>query len=87
VYQTSSLGRTDGSAKLELGKAGARRPSGVFDPATDGIDFWESLEGMRVQLDDAVRNTLAWAEGYGSPPCGLASIERPASAWSPTPSS
>ena len=24
--------------------------SGVFDPAQDGIDFWESLEGMRVTI-------------------------------------
>jgi uncharacterized protein len=28
--------------------------SGAFDPASDGLDFWESLEGMRVQLNDAV---------------------------------
>jgi uncharacterized protein len=28
--------------------------SGVFDPDSDGLDFWESLEGMRVQLNDAV---------------------------------
>jgi predicted extracellular nuclease len=28
--------------------------SGVFDPATDGVDFWESMEGMRVQLNNAV---------------------------------
>jgi predicted extracellular nuclease len=28
--------------------------SGVFDPAEDGLDFYESLEGMRVQLNDAV---------------------------------
>ncbi|MGB9376819.1 MAG: Ig-like domain-containing protein, partial [Mycobacteriales bacterium] len=28
--------------------------SGVFDPAQDGIDFWESLEGMRVQVNNAV---------------------------------
>jgi predicted extracellular nuclease len=28
--------------------------SGVFDPQNDGLDFWESLEGMRVQLNDAV---------------------------------
>ncbi len=28
--------------------------SGVFDPAQDGLDFYESLEGMRVQLNDAV---------------------------------
>jgi uncharacterized protein len=27
--------------------------AGTFDAATDGIDFWESMEGMRVQLDDA----------------------------------
>ena len=26
----------------------------MFDPATDGIDFYESLEGMRVQVNDAV---------------------------------
>ena len=28
--------------------------SGVFDPDSDGLDFYESLEGMRVQVDDAV---------------------------------
>jgi len=28
--------------------------SGVFDPASDGLDFWESIEGMRVQLNNAV---------------------------------
>jgi predicted extracellular nuclease len=28
--------------------------SGVFDPASDGIDFYESLEGMLVQVNDAV---------------------------------
>ena len=26
----------------------------VFDPAKDGIDFWESLEGMRLEVADAV---------------------------------
>jgi predicted extracellular nuclease len=26
----------------------------VFDPASDGLDFYESLEGMRVELDNAV---------------------------------
>jgi predicted extracellular nuclease len=31
--------------------AGSVESSGVFDPASDGIDFYESLEGMRVQLD------------------------------------
>lgn len=28
--------------------------SGVFDPASDGIDFFESLEGMLVQIRDPV---------------------------------
>ncbi|MBP0452617.1 lamin tail domain-containing protein [Kitasatospora sp. RG8] len=27
--------------------------AGGFQPATDGLDFWESLEGMRVELDNA----------------------------------
>jgi predicted extracellular nuclease len=26
----------------------------IFDPANDGIDFYESLEGMRVQINNAV---------------------------------
>lgn len=28
--------------------------NGVFDPSLDGIDFYESMEGMRVQINDAV---------------------------------
>ena len=28
--------------------------SGLFDPDQDGLDFYESLEGMRAQLNDAV---------------------------------
>src|SRR5207237_4796129 len=28
--------------------------SGVFDPASDGLDFYESLEGMIVQINDPV---------------------------------
>lgn len=34
-----------------LGKIG---DSGEFDPQNDGIDFYESLEGMRVQVNNAV---------------------------------
>lgn len=36
----------------------------VFDPQSDGIDFWESLEGMRVTIDapQAVSNTNAFGE-------------------------
>ena len=26
---------------------------GEFEPSEDGIDFWESLEGMSIQIDDA----------------------------------
>jgi predicted extracellular nuclease len=26
----------------------------VFDPVTDGLDYWESLEGMRVRLSDPI---------------------------------
>ncbi|HVJ02623.1 MAG TPA: Calx-beta domain-containing protein [Sphingomonas sp.] len=35
-----------------------------YDPATDGIDFWESLEGMRVTIDapQAVSNTNEYGE-------------------------
>ncbi|UVO50371.1 Ig-like domain-containing protein [Sphingomonas sp. SUN019] len=35
-----------------------------FDPTTDGIDFWESLEGMRVTIDapQVVSNTTNFGE-------------------------
>jgi predicted extracellular nuclease len=36
----------DASPNVETG--------GVFDPSTDGIDFYESLENMRVQINNAV---------------------------------
>jgi predicted extracellular nuclease len=47
---------------VRLGRGGRRIPDLVvdddglsrFDAADDAIDFWESLEGMRVQLDDPV---------------------------------
>jgi VCBS repeat-containing protein len=36
----------------------------TFDPANDGIDFWESLEGMRVTIDNplVVSNTNSFGE-------------------------
>jgi uncharacterized protein len=37
--------------------------SGVFDPATDGIDFYESLEGMRVQVNQPV--AVGPTNGFG----------------------
>lgn len=38
----------------------------TFDPAQDGIDFWESLEGMLVTLDApiALSNTNSFGETY-----------------------
>jgi predicted extracellular nuclease len=38
----------------------------TYDPLTDGIDFWESLEGMRVTLDtpQVVANTNSFGETY-----------------------
>src|SRR4029079_19637874 len=32
---------------------GSIETSNVFDPTQDGIDFWESMEGMRVEIDNA----------------------------------
>ena len=46
-------GRVPPSTVIEDDASGSVETSGVFDPATDGIDFWESMEGMRVEIDDA----------------------------------
>ncbi len=55
-------GRVPPGEVIEDDATGDVETNGAFDPATDGIDFWESLEGMRVELDDAVatgpRNTF-----------------------------
>ncbi|MGZ8736027.1 MAG: lamin tail domain-containing protein [Nocardioides sp.] len=34
-------------------KTGLVEDQAEFDPAEDGIDFWESLEGMRIGIEDA----------------------------------
>jgi hypothetical protein len=47
-------GRVPPTEVIEDDATGDVESSGVFDPASDGIDFYESLEGMRVQLNDAV---------------------------------
>jgi predicted extracellular nuclease len=49
-----SGGRIPPDSVIEDDVAGSVETNGVFDPAQDGLDFYESLEGMRVQLDDAV---------------------------------
>ena len=53
---------TNNPAPVILGAAGRQPPTkvidndrfAVFDPAEDGIDFYESLEGMLVEVPDAV---------------------------------
>ncbi|MBK8048158.1 MAG: lamin tail domain-containing protein [Anaerolineales bacterium] len=47
-------GRVPPNVVIEDDAAGSVETSGVFDPANDGIDFYESLEGMYVQVNDAV---------------------------------
>ena len=39
---------------------------GAYQPATDGIDFWESMEGMQITVDTpiAVSNTNNFGETY-----------------------
>jgi predicted extracellular nuclease len=46
-------GRVPPSTVIEDDATGDVETSGVFDPSSDGIDFYESLEGMRVQLNEA----------------------------------
>ena len=47
-------GRTPPTEVIEDDATGSVETSGVFDPATDGIDFYETLEHMRTQVNDAV---------------------------------
>jgi predicted extracellular nuclease len=46
--------RTPPRTTIEDDATGDVETSGTFDPAADGIDFYESLEGMRLELADAV---------------------------------
>jgi predicted extracellular nuclease len=46
--------RVPPTSVIENDSAGDVESSGVFDPAADGIDFYESLEAMRVQVNDSV---------------------------------
>ncbi|MDT3397741.1 lamin tail domain-containing protein [Streptomyces sp. B1866] len=48
-----SGGRVPPSAVIEDDATGDVETSGTFDPAADGLDFWESMEGMRVEIDNA----------------------------------
>jgi hypothetical protein len=69
-------GRVPPSQVIYTG-AGNVETTGTFDPATDGIDFYESLEGMRVQINDALvvgpTNSFGevWVVGDGGANAGL----------------
>jgi uncharacterized protein len=47
-------GRTPPNMVIEDDASGSVETSGIFDPAEDGIDFYESVEAMRVQVNDAL---------------------------------
>jgi predicted extracellular nuclease len=47
-------GRTPPAMVIEDDASGDVETSGVFDPVSDGIDFYESLEGMLVRVNDVV---------------------------------
>ena len=59
-------GRTIPTTIIEDDVVGGNIETGTntFDPATDGIDFYESLEGMRVQINSPV--TVSPSETNGS---------------------
>jgi predicted extracellular nuclease len=59
-------GRVAPSPVIEDDATGDVETSGVFDPASDAIDFYESLEGMRVQINDAV--AVGPTNQYGETP-------------------
>jgi predicted extracellular nuclease len=48
-----SGGRVPPGSVIEDDATGDVESSGTFDPASDGIDFWESMEGMRVEIGNA----------------------------------
>jgi uncharacterized protein len=47
-------GRVAPTTVIEDDATGDVENSGVFDPANDGMDFYESLEGMHLELQNAV---------------------------------
>jgi uncharacterized protein len=61
-----AAGRVPPSRVIEDDASGSVETSGVFDPASDGIDFYESLEGMRVQVNEAL--AVGPRNGFGEIP-------------------
>jgi predicted extracellular nuclease len=78
-------GRTAPTEVIEDDAGGNVETGGVFDPATDGIDFYESLESMLVQVNAAavvgatrsfgeitvLPDSGAWATGLRTPRGGI----------------
>jgi predicted extracellular nuclease len=54
--------------------------TGTYDPAEDGIDFWESLEGMRLAVADAV--AIGPTNNFGEVAV-VSSLQASAGAWTP----
>jgi uncharacterized protein len=61
-----TAGRVPPSTVIEDDASGSVETSGVFDPGADGIDFYESLEGMRVQINQAL--AVGPRNGFGEIP-------------------
>lgn len=59
-------GRVPPQTIIDDDASGSVENSGTFDAATDGIDFYESLEGMRVQLNNVV--AVGPTNGFGEIP-------------------
>ena len=60
-------GRIPPDTIIDNDSTGNAETSGIFDPDQDGLDFYESLEGMRVQLNNAVA-VGPTATGFGETP-------------------
>ncbi|HKH26447.1 MAG TPA: Ig-like domain-containing protein [Acidimicrobiia bacterium] len=56
-------GRVPPNQVIEDDASGSVETSGLFDFGQDGIDFYESLEGMKLQLNDAV--AVGPTNGFG----------------------
>ncbi|WP_406208516.1 lamin tail domain-containing protein [Kitasatospora sp. NBC_01560] len=61
-----SGGRVPPATVISSVTSGDVETAGSFLPATDGLDFWESLEGMRVELDNAA--VVGPSTAYGEIP-------------------
>jgi predicted extracellular nuclease len=59
-------GRVPPTTIIEDDASGDVETGGVFDPAQDGIDFYESLEAMLVRVNDAV--AVGPTNGFGEIP-------------------